>query len=399
MPAYPTNMSLRTCALGALVMSVVATVSADEVGPARLTEALRAQPDQVYTFVIGFAEGVEPGAERLPMARGQVEGIRLLRGMVTAMQVSDAFALAGRGDVRWIWYLHPEEAPGTVAVLKGLDYAVAALPLPNLANLSLGPPTSFYRETPDLDAPVPRALRAAAEQGLIVVAAVGNQGVTAPGFVNPWSMPPWVIAVGAWDHRTGGVWSGSSTARPDVVEAWPDVVAPGVDVIAPWTAARGKPGRRRAYDESSERFRETVPEEDWDKYTMMTGTSQATAVVSGAAAQVLRYLNGFIEEYGRRSGDPLFELKAGPDRIDAYDLSAPRLTGTATPRDDGGVTYAYTLDVPWKLIKQILIDTAVPVTSAQPWQAGAGRIDPDYIRMQFGTYGVEPPKLMPVKVR
>lgn len=399
MAVYPTGGALRTCAAGLLVMSAVATQSAGEVGPARLTEALRAQPDQVYTFVVGFPEDVKPDAERLPMARGGVEGIALLHGAVTAMRVADAFALAGREDVRWVWYLHPDEAPGTVNVLKGLDYAVATIPLPNLANLSLGPPTSFYRETPELDAPVPRALRAAAERGLVAVAAVGNEGIAAPGFVNPWSMPPWVIAVGAWDHRTGGVWSGSSTARPDVVEAWPDVLAPGVDVIGPWTGARDKPERRRAYDENSERFRETVPEEDWDEYTMMTGTSQATQVVSGAAAQVLRYLNGFVEEHGRGPGDPLFELEAGPDRIDAYDLSAPRLTGTATPRDNGGVTYAYTLDAPWKLIKQILIDTAIPVAGAEPWQAGAGLVDPGYIRAQFGTYGVEAPKLLPIKVR
>ena len=380
-------------------MSFVATKSVADIGPARLTETLRTQSNQVYTFVIGFREGVDPYAASLPMAKGPVEPIALVNGAVTMMKVADAFDLATREDVLWVWYLHPDEALGTVNVLKGLDYSVATMPLPNLANMSLGPPSSFYRSEPELDAPVPRALQAAADLGLIAVVAVGNEGDAAPGFVNPWSMAPTAISVGAWDHRTGGVWSGSSTGRPDTSEAWPDVVAPGVDVIGFWTSALAKPDSRRDYDESNARFREVVPQEDWNTYTMMTGTSQATAVVSGAAAQVLRFVKGVIAEQGTQPGQPLFQLEAGPDRINAYDASAIRLTGTATPRGDGGVTYTYSLDAPWKLIKQILIDTAVPVEGAEPWEAGAGLVDPDYIRAQFGAYGIEAPKLMPVKVK
>lgn len=294
---------------------------------------------------------------------------------------------------------HPDEAPGTTNVLKGLDYTVSTLPLPNLANLSLGPPSSFFRTDPELDAPVPRALQAAAELGLIAVVAVGNEGEHAPGYVNPWSMSPSVISVGAWDHRAGTVWSGSSTGRPDIPESWPTVVAPGVDVIGPWTSARPKPDSRRTYDESNAHFRSSVPKDDWGKYTMMTGTSQATAIVSGAAAQILRFLNGLIEEHEITPGVAMFELEAEADRINTYDMLAPRLTGTATPRPDDGVTYAYTLDAPWKLVSQLLIDTALPIDGAEPWEAGAGLVDPDYIRAQFGAYGVEPPQLLPVKVR
>lgn len=390
---------LLRSAAGILLMPLVIAESFAEVGPARLTEALRAQPNQIYTFVIGFEEGVDWDAAALPMAKGAVDPIALVNGAVTTMRVADAFDLAAREDVLWVWYLHPDEATGTVNVLKGLDYTVATMPLPNLANMSLGPPSSFYRAEPEWDAPVPRALQAAANRGLIAVVAVGNEGDVAPGFVNPWSMVPGVISVGAWDHRTDGVWSGSSTGHPDIPEAWPDVVAPGVDVIGPWISARPKPDSHRVFDESHARFRETVPREDWDKYTMMTGTSQATAVVSGATAQVLRFVRGMVAEQGTQPGQPLFQLEAGPDRVNAYDAAVPRLTGTATPREDGGFTYTYSLDAPWKLIKQILIDTAIPIEGAEPWQAGAGLVDPDYIRAQFGAYGVEPPELLPVKVK
>lgn len=377
------------------------TALSGELGPSRVVEALRAQESQSYQFVVTFRNGAVPDMalpEVAAVAKDAVP-LDLVNGYAVSMRVSDAFSLAKRDGVDWVWYLHPEEAPGAIRVLQGLDYTVRTMPLPNLANLSLGPPSSFYQTTPDHDAPVPRAIEAAAARGLITIVAVGNTGASAPGFVNPWSTAPYVISVGAWDHRTGKVWTDSSTASPDQREAWPDVVAPGVDVIGPWTSARPKPEERRVYDEGNARFREQVPKEDWDKYTMMTGTSQAAAVVSGAAAQVLRYLKGFIEEHGRSAGDSLFSLEAGPERISAYDGAVPRLTGTAKPTDDGGMVYEYWLDAPWKLVKQIIVDTAVPVADADPWQAGAGLVDPNYVRAQFGAYGVEPPKLLPVKVQ
>ena len=384
---------------GLFLTALAATGGAADIGPPRLVEALRAQPDAVYTFVIGYRDGVDPQSARVSTATGPVRPIPLINAAVMTMRVADAFAVAAGADVLWVWYLHPDEAPTTVNVLGALDRAVATMPLPNLANISLGPPSAFFRAEPELDAPVPRALQAAADRGLIAVVAIGNQGEAAPGFVNPWSMAPAVISVGAWDHRTGGVWAGSSTGRRDRPEAWPDVVAPGVDVIGPWTSTIPKSDRQRAHDEGTPRFREVVARKDWDAYTMMTGTSQATAVVSGAAAQVLRFVRGVIAEQGTQPGQPLFELQAGPGRMGAQAASGPRLTGTATPREDGGVTFSYTLDVPWKLIKQILIDTAIPVAGVEPWEAGAGLVDPDHIRAQFGAFGPEPPQLLPMRVR
>ena len=392
--------SLRASCLalvGVLLLIPGEPARAGKVGPPRLVEALRAQPGEIYDYVVSFEEDETPDSglagqrETLPL--------KLLNGFAMRMPVADAFELADQPGIRWVWYLHPDEATGTIRVLQGLDYTVATLPLPNLANLSLGPPTKFYRTEPELDAPVQRALGAAAERGLIAIVAIGNTGEQAPGYVNPWSAPPWVISVGAWDHTTNAVWTGSSTAEPDRVDAWPDVVAPGVDVIGPWTSTREKSVERRAYDEANDRFRTQIPKEEQDKYTLMTGTSQAAAVVSGAAAQILRYLNGFIVEHKTSFGDALFELEAGPDRMSDYDRQAPRLTGTATPNGSGGMTYSYTLDEPWRLVKQILIDTAIPVPGARSWQAGAGLVDRDYINAQFGAYGSEPPQLLPVKVQ
>jgi subtilisin family serine protease len=223
-------------------------------------------------------------------------------------------------------------------------------------------------------------------------------GGLTPGYVNPWSTLDEVISVGAWDHTTNAVWSESSTALPDQMDAWPDVVAPGVDVISAWPTYLQKTPERKAKDEANERFRQTVPKESWDTHTMMSGTSQAAAIVTGSATQVFRFVYGVIESQDKQPGDKLFSLEGGPDRISDYDRLVPRLTGTAEPSANGGMIYTYEFDHPWKVVKQILIDTAQPIEGAKPWQAGAGLVSPDYIREQFGAFGIEPPTIVPYKV-
>ena len=386
-------------AIASLVVGLmeIGETSAGQLGPERVVSALKGQLSENYTFVIGFTGDIDHNL--LPASANATVDIALLHAIAANLKVEDAFALSRQASVDWVWYLHPDEAGITVRALQGIDYAVKTLEVPNLINLSIGPPTTFYRIEEEKDAPFSRAIRAAAEKGFITVVAIGNTGAAAPGYVNPWSLPDEVISVGAWDHQTDTVWTGSSTGLADHPAAWPDVIAPGVDVIGPWTTARDKPADRRAYDEGNAHFRASVPREKWDQYTMMTGTSQAAAVVSGAAAQVLRYLKGFIAEHHRKPGDKLFSLEAGPERISDYQRTAARVTGTAVPSAGGGMIYEYTLDAPWKLVKQILIDTAIPVKGAEPWQAGAGRVDPDYIRAQFGAYGIEPPQIVPVKIK
>lgn len=379
------------------VVMVNSVAAAGQMGPSRVIAALKLQLSEHYSFIISYKPG-HVSEVRLEGAAGAID-LPLINSNALTLKVADAFALAERADIDWVWYLHPEEAQITIRALQGLDYAVKTLDSPNLINLSIGPPSSFYRTEPEPKSPFSRAVAAAAVRGFIIVAAIGNTGETAPGYVNPWSISKEVIAVGAWDHKTGAIWKGSSTALPEQMETWPDVVAHGVDVIGPWTTARKKPNDRKVYDEASDRFRKQVPKKDWDNYTMMTGTSQAAAIVSSASAQVLRYLKGFISEHNRDPGDLLFSLEVEADRISDFDSQMPRLTGKAIPTQHGGMTYEYWLDEPWRLVKQILIDTAIPVTGARPWEAGAGLVDPDYICKQFGAYGIEPPQILPVKVK
>lgn len=386
------------------VVMVARTGHAGSLGPPDKVEALRGQPSQNYAFVVRFAEGVASSPERLGLAAGgaAVRRLDLINGVAVKMPVARAFELAEEPDIRQVWYLHPDLADLYVNTIAALDYNVRTLPLPSIANLSIGPMPRFWEETPHEDAPVHAATRAAAEAGLIPVIAVGNSGRpdgSFDGWINPWTYPEWVIGVGAYDAARGVVADFSSRGDPARPDTWPDVVADGVDVIGPFPTNLTKSKERRERDESNARFREQVPREKWDLYTLESGTSQATAITSRAAAQILHFLKEMISRTDQpASGKPIFSLTATPDRVGGYHRSKQRLTGTATVLADGSVVYEYALDVPWKMVKQLLIDAALPLPDAGPHVAGAGLVDPGYIREQFGQFGVVDIEIAPSKV-
>ncbi|MFN8074777.1 MAG: S8 family serine peptidase [Kineosporiaceae bacterium] len=128
--------------------------------------------------------------------------------------------------------------------------------------------------------PLSFAAEQAWKAGIVVVAAAGNDGGTVAGLSNP-AYNPWVLAVGAADTK------GTDLIGDDVIPAFsakqggnfgnraPDLVAPGVGIVSP-----GVPGSVL-----------------WDTYSAArvgnnffrgSGTSQASAVVSGAVALLLQ---------------------------------------------------------------------------------------------------------------
>jgi serine protease AprX len=166
-------------------------------------------------------------------------------------------------------------------VIAGIDWVVQHRNDPGLnirvLNLSFG---TESMQSYDVD-PLAAAVEAAWRAGIVVVAAAGNDGAAGTTLTNP-AFDPYVLAVGAVDHRgTGGRGDdrqatfssvGNATRRPDVLTPGRSVVGyrvPGsyIDLENPEATVNDEQGVPRLFRGS--------------------GTSQAAAVASGAVALML----------------------------------------------------------------------------------------------------------------
>ena len=165
-------------------------------------------------------------------------------------------------------------------IIRGIDWVVTHRNQYNIRVLNLSfsaAPQSYYWEDP-LNQAVMRAWQA----GIVVVAAAGNQGpdpmtIGVPGNV------PYIITVGAMsdndtpNHNNDDFLASFSSTGP-TVEGFvkPDLLAPGGHMLGlmPGQAARSRPPIPSTWSISG--------------YFSMSGTSQATAVVSGVAALLLQ---------------------------------------------------------------------------------------------------------------
>ncbi len=163
-------------------------------------------------------------------------------------------------------------------VIAGIDWVVQHRNDPGMnirvLNLSFGT-DSLQAYTLD---PLAYAAEVAWHSGIVVVASVGNDG-TGTGAVSDPADDPWVIAAGAADTHNS---ISTSDDQPAAFSSWgdgtrnPDVLAPGVHI-----ASLRVPGSQidNAWGGSA-----TVA----TRFFRGSGSSQATAVVSGAAALVVQ---------------------------------------------------------------------------------------------------------------
>jgi serine protease AprX len=205
---------------------------------------------------------------------------------------------------------------------EGLDIRVL--------NLSLG---LSAQQDPALD-PLAWAAEVVWTEGIVVVAAAGNDGGGPPGLLSP-AVNPTILSVGAidtrgTDTRTDDTPAGFTSAAggPWAPGRGPDVAAPGVGIVAP-----AVPG---SY------LHDTYPEARVGDHSFRgSGTSQAAAVVSGAAAlllqqrpwlspdQVKHLLTSTASPVGERTQD-----RTGAGQIDlqrAARTRPPRVPPVSTP--------------------------------------------------------------------
>jgi serine protease AprX len=228
------------------------------------------------------------------------------------------------------------------SVVRGIEWVLAHRSLYNIRviNLSFGAPAPLsYRADP-----FSAAVEIAWRRGLVVVAAAGNGGPGRDTVVTP-GIDPYVITVGATDDR-------GTVERDDDVFAWfsawggsgsnakPDLVAPGrrlVSVRVPGsTLDTLYPDR-------------IVSAQNGATYFYLSGTSQATGVVSGVVAlllqrrpdltpdQVKALLTGNTQPFGQNGQNGLPDpIADGSGLLDAQgaDQAAQRL-GTPTSANGG----------------------------------------------------------------
>jgi len=207
------------------------------------------------THITGIIAGHDPGADptTADANSGQFLGVAPDAGIV-AVKVGDN---SGAVDVS--------------QVIAGINWVVehrAELAI-RVLNLSYGTTTS---QSYSVD-PLAYAIEQAWQAGIVVVGAVGNDGKAMHTVADP-ALDPYVIAVGAVE------WTGSTWAVPSFASSGdkhiriPDLAAPGTHIDS-----LRDPGSR-------------VDVEHPEGYVSPTifrgsGSSQATAVVSGAAALLL----------------------------------------------------------------------------------------------------------------
>lgn len=242
-----------------------------------------------------------------------VSGIMVARGS----SFSDKLVYGGvdlRGGSPAIQLVVARVCDGDGCRGESLDDAVrwATAQGAQVISLSLGGEPGGLDLPVRLQSDLERAINDSIGQGVVVVAAAGNQGTDANDVSTPADIPR-VIAVGAANRdgrvaqlssrgdasdnqcRTGGLLDDGATGRCPPNQK-PEVIAPGVDILSAWAG---------------------------DNYVKASGTSQATPFVSSVVALMLE-------------GQP--RLQSSSDVVQIKQVlmdTAKKVPGQDSPHDDG----------------------------------------------------------------
>lgn len=248
-------------------------------------------------------------------------------------------------------------------------------------NLSLGAPPVDSQGNVGFDQTEYTAIEYAISQGVVVVAAAGNEAAGVLDFPGAYQG---VISVGASDLNDNNT---NPNVTPTYTSALPDTVAsysnygPGLSVIAPG----GDPSSATDGDflhwitntysttvaDPSQQCSAPAPSNDNTCSAQIAGTSQATPHVSGAAALMLARNGNLapaqIAQILESTADDIGDARQGHGRLDAYRALASVVGDPApsTPKNANFVAIAYTPNGTNKpAIINVTYPQGVPVSSS-----------------------------------
>jgi serine protease AprX len=258
------------------------------IGVAVIDSGFASNPDipasrVVYTEAFGQAGGTDAYGHGTPVigvigGNGQSSGGRY-RGIAPEARIVNLRVLGPSGE------------GSDSAVIAAIERAIELKARYNIRviNLSLGRPVM---ESYKYD-PLGFAVEAAWRAGIVVVVAAGNEGrnnargTQGYGTVMSPANHPLVITVGALKSlgtslRDDDIIASYSSKGPTVVDhvVKPDLIAPGNHIVAP--QGPGKQALKQAYPQNAVA----------GAYFRLSGTSMASAVVSGAVALMLQQQPG-----------------------------------------------------------------------------------------------------------
>jgi serine protease AprX len=198
-------------------------------------------------------------------------------------------------------------------VLAGFDYLLMRPELGvRVVNCSFSANAVY-----DANDPVNVATRMLTERGINVVFSAGNSG---PGLhtLNPYAAAPWVVSVGATDHR-GRLASFSARGEFDGPASHPTLVAPGVNVIGLRSSGASLVGASGVV--SSRRLAAA----ECPFYTTGSGTSFSAPQTAGVIALMLEANPGLtpaqVRDILRRTATPLppyYRHEVGAGMLNAH---------------------------------------------------------------------------------
>ncbi len=204
--------------------------------PTSLRAALAQQPNEQYRLIVLAHRGRH--AELIGLASSMVDRnigppgkemhLDLIEGVAVTAAAKQAEALSDAEAVAAIWRIAPAIHDVYVRTIWSLNDAVQNEI--RVVNISLAPPRDVLDPHLDPEEPIHLATRAAADRALIVVFAAGNYG-PAENTLNPWSVAPWVLSVGAASEDGERLADFSSRGVPSDPLCRPTVVAHGIDLI------------------------------------------------------------------------------------------------------------------------------------------------------------------------